>query len=81
MTQLTLTISQIVKGMLRFEWTTGKEIMIIRIESIDQAAYIVPVLPSTCMTSATEQPSEVWTKAMKFVLNMKVDLSSFVFYY
>src|SRR5690606_7162014 len=81
MTQLPSTTSQIARGIPRFEWTAGKEIMVIRIGSIDQAAYMVPVLPTMRVASAVERPTEVWAKATKFVLNTKVDVSTLATYY
>src|SRR5690606_41283124 len=80
-TQLPSTTTQIARCMPRFEWTAGNEIMVIRIGSIDQAACMVPVLPSMRVASAAERPTEVWAKATKFVLNTKVDVSTFATYY
>jgi hypothetical protein len=81
MVQLPLSSSQIARGMPRFEWATGKEIMVIRIGSINQAASMVPVLPSLQTATAAKEPSEVWSKATSYILNTKVDLMTFATYY
>ena len=69
------------RGMPRFEWANGKKIMIIRISSINQTASMVSILPALQTTTATKEPSKVWSKATSYILNTKIDLMTFTIYY
>ena len=81
MVQLPPTPSQMARAMPRFEWDPRKNIMVIRIGSIDQAACVVPVLPSMRALTGAEKPSDIWSRVTKFVLNTKVDTKTFATYY
>jgi hypothetical protein len=80
MVQLALTPSQLSRAMPRFEWAPNKEIMVIRVGSIERAACVVPILPSLRIDTP-ESPSELRSKATRFVLNTKVDLETFAMFY
>ena len=67
--------------MPRFEWDPRKNIMVIRIGSIDQAVCVVPVLPSMRALTGAEKLSDIWSRVTKFVLNTKVDIKTFATYY